>query len=708
MRAGMMIGTPGGGVDDSTSKGRRVAILGGGLGSLTTAYELSSRGYDITVYQLGWRLGGQGASGRNQANGRIEEHGLHIWFGFYYNAFKMMRAIYDELNEGPFTRVEDAFVGADDHLFLEHFGDDVRRWLVQFPPDHDFPGTGDSPLPTPGDILERLVFRLKDHFGTHLDPHVPPMTTVPSAATHPLLAMLLAKIRTGVVHPEQAAVGPGVSDALKVATALAPQADSDPAAAAALGGLLHEIGAHVQTWLSEVAHDQLRRAFILFDLGVTIAKGMVNDHVFTEGFASLDQYDFREWLTRHGASPQASSSAVVQGFYDASFAYEDGRSDRPNVAAGVALRCALRIVFCYKGHVLYKMNAGMGDTIFAPLYKVLRKRGVKFEFFHRVTSLEPGPLSAGPASPRGIARIHLARQVDLKQGPYDPLITVKELACWPSTPLTDQIVNGDQLADVDLESYWNGWQNVAPVILEAGTDYDLVVLGISIGALPPICQLLLAEGEPAQQQWADMFAKVKTVRTQGVQLWCRRDVAQTGWGAPNGIIACASEPEASWADFSQVLGREVWPAAAGVNGLFYGCGPVADTKPAIPPPDQKGFPAEQLQQAKALSDRFLAHSASPLWPDATGASGLDAAVIVSRYDRVNIDPSERYVLTVKGSPSAKLRPDGSGFANLFLTGCWVANGVNLSSVEGTVMAGMAAAAAITGEPITIVGDEDWQ
>ena len=51
---------------NSTSPRPRVAILGGGLGSLTTAYELSSRGYDITLYQMGWRLGGQGASGRNQ------------------------------------------------------------------------------------------------------------------------------------------------------------------------------------------------------------------------------------------------------------------------------------------------------------------------------------------------------------------------------------------------------------------------------------------------------------------------------------------------------------------------------------------------------------------------------------------------------------------------------------------------------------------
>ena len=41
-------------------------------------------------------LGGKGASGRNAEYGeRIEEHGLHIWFGFYDNAFKTIQAAYE-------------------------------------------------------------------------------------------------------------------------------------------------------------------------------------------------------------------------------------------------------------------------------------------------------------------------------------------------------------------------------------------------------------------------------------------------------------------------------------------------------------------------------------------------------------------------------------------------------------------------------------
>ena len=68
---------------------------------MATAWELTAphhQGrYQVTVYQEGWRLGGKGASGRGE-NGRIEEHGLHIWLGFYDNAFRMMRACHAELD----------------------------------------------------------------------------------------------------------------------------------------------------------------------------------------------------------------------------------------------------------------------------------------------------------------------------------------------------------------------------------------------------------------------------------------------------------------------------------------------------------------------------------------------------------------------------------------------------------------------------------
>ena len=77
--------------------------LGGGVGALCAAVALSEidpkgEKYEITLYQLGWRLGGKCASGRNAEYGqRIEEHGLHIWAGFYDNAFTVMRVVCNAL-----------------------------------------------------------------------------------------------------------------------------------------------------------------------------------------------------------------------------------------------------------------------------------------------------------------------------------------------------------------------------------------------------------------------------------------------------------------------------------------------------------------------------------------------------------------------------------------------------------------------------------
>ncbi len=77
----------------------KIVVLGGGTSALTAVYEITNKAnwkedYDITIYQLGWRLGGKGASGRNRKTAnRIEEHGLHLWFGFYDNAFDMIQRV---------------------------------------------------------------------------------------------------------------------------------------------------------------------------------------------------------------------------------------------------------------------------------------------------------------------------------------------------------------------------------------------------------------------------------------------------------------------------------------------------------------------------------------------------------------------------------------------------------------------------------------
>src|SRR5690606_36813742 len=82
----------------------KVAVIDGGCSAMAAAWQLSkpehAGRYAITVYQLGFRLGGKGASGRG-VHDRIDEHGLHLWLGFYENAFALIREVYQELDRDP-------------------------------------------------------------------------------------------------------------------------------------------------------------------------------------------------------------------------------------------------------------------------------------------------------------------------------------------------------------------------------------------------------------------------------------------------------------------------------------------------------------------------------------------------------------------------------------------------------------------------------
>ena len=99
----------------------------------------------------------------------------------------------------------------------------------------------------------------------------------------------------------------------------------------------------------------------------------------------------RRLLPRDGASDDAVKSPVLSGGYDLAFAFRGGDPTRPSMAAGVALENAARLFFTYKGAMFWKMQAGMGDVVFAPLYQVLRRRGVRFQFFHRLDNVQLAP-----------------------------------------------------------------------------------------------------------------------------------------------------------------------------------------------------------------------------------------------------------------------------------------------------------------------------
>ena len=222
-------------------------------------------------------------------------------------------------------------------------------------------------------------------------------------------------------------------------------------------------------------------------------------------------------------------------------------------------------------------------------------------------------------------------------GEYRPLFDVPmtggTLPCWPDAPFYEQLVQGEALkaSGANLESDWCGWPDAGQVLLEAGKDFDHVVLGIPVGALKEICRPLLDAKVPAAPRWAAMLNGVKTVQTQSMQLWFNRDIWDLGWearvmptqsGAPveRTVLDAYADPFNSWADMTHLLPAETWPDTPGCpKSLIYLCGTLPDEN--VPPPGtDPTFPKRQLARVRSIAGDWLDENTAGVWPRA-GAVG---------------------------------------------------------------------------------------
>jgi uncharacterized protein with NAD-binding domain and iron-sulfur cluster len=729
---------------DPPAPKQKIAVLGGGMAALTAVFELTSlpgheERYDITVYQTGWRLGGKGASGRNAARAdRIEEHGLHVLIGFYHDTFSVLRRCYAELARpagAPLATLDEAVKPHDLIVLADLVDGRWEPWPLRFPPIPGEPGE-DAPAPLrPWGYLKQVVAWMYRFFTDAPEIHrlVPdldedeadvdadlgrerpaPVRAAPSRTRGESASATRAAAASerGPVDPDrlvavigdlQRSEGRGMNSRaptvyatfLYLAHLLGESGILDP------GPRVVWLLERFRGWLGRAVErgvagsSPLRRLWTVLDLGITAVIGAVTDGVdrAPDGWFSIDDHDLRAWLKKHGASALTCDGALVRGFYDLMF------TTPGNAAAGTLLHAALRLALDYKGSVFQKMQAGMGDVVFAPLYQVLRRRGVKFAFFHRVDNLE---LSGDG---RRIAAVEMGRQVRTR-GEYEPLRDVNGLPCWPSEPLHEQLEEGEVLraSGENLESFWTTWPDAERRRLEAGRDFDEVILGISIGALPFLCKELIAASKP----FADMVAHVRTTQTQAVQLWFEGSLDALGWPLGSPVLDAFAKPFDTWADMTHLLPQERWPAGTAPGSLAYLCSHLADDED-VPGRQDAGYPERQARRVRANAVAWLDESARHLWPAAVGKEGgfawgrlSDGARREGRerfegqYWRATFCPSERYVLAVPGSTRFRLGPGESGFENLVLAGDWVRTGMNAGCLEGAVMGGMEAARVIAG------------
>jgi uncharacterized protein with NAD-binding domain and iron-sulfur cluster len=693
------------------SERRRVAILGGGAGSLAAAFELTAtpelrEKYDITVYQLGWRCGGKGASGRRTVGGgaeRIEEHGLHVWFGFYENAFDVMRRIYEELDrpEGaPLRTWRDAFHPTNEVVLCDDTDDD--RWIPRhfhFPPNDGTPG-----IPTESPSLHRLMH---DAIHTLRLVEPPVKSSLQLRALDKFFDGFLLAMEKVLAGDDDSKLADVLEDFLRFAKPILHLgADAEHAEEPLICRFLRLL-----TDIIWKLTDGDRYA-MTFDVTATVFRGILVDDlddVHKGGFGQVNDEEFMAWMARHGARPETlAESTILRAFYQLCFGYQDGDREQPCIAAGKALQAMLRMCLGYRGAIMWKMQAGMGDAIFAPMYEALTARGVRFEFFTEVTNIG--------VSPDGqlVDRIGLRRQAKIAAGTdaYNPLLPDPGgLLSWPAEPLYDQLEGGiDVYRDVRFEACQSG-PDARDEELEVGKDFDDVVLGMSVASLPPVTQELAA----ADPKFQAMLDHAMTVATQALQVWMKKPPEELGPENPAGMVSGAYlKPLDTLCDMSHLLPREGWPAGDGVVSLGYLCGTME--QPADDDQD------EADQRAFAAGVEHLKTKALVLWPgaedpnkpgafdwdllyDATGSTGEDR--VRAQYWRANIFGSERYVLTPPGSIQHRMRPGGATPSNLALAGDWTRNGICGGSVEAAVTSGKLASQHLSGHPAVVPGTEGW-
>jgi uncharacterized protein with NAD-binding domain and iron-sulfur cluster len=706
----------------------RVAIVGGGCAAMTTAFELTRpehRGrYAVTVYQVGWRLGGKGASGRGP-NGRIEEHGLHLWMGFYENAFRIVRECYAELGRDPgscpIATWTDAFsplgsIGVADR------GADGRWdvWSASLPPEEGFPGDGfaNGERFTAEEYFRRTVRLLRTLFDELLarlglasaDGETSAGAGAPDATDREGLIAFMGRIAE---YAELASLAAVVQAIRALETVLGSLGDYPENLVLRF---IEAIAGHARQLLERrIDPDpELRRIWQVMDLVLATLRGEVRFGLVTDprGFDAIDEYDCREWLLLNGASEKSVDCGFLRALYDLGFSYEDGDPSRPRISAGQALRSTVRAFFTYRGAFFWRMNAGMGDVVFAPLYEVLRRRGVRFEFFHRLERVRlADPAALRPGEERHVVALELDVQAHVRGGAaYEPLVDVQGLPCWPSQADYRQLEEGERLLTdgVDFESHWDQ-RRVATRTLEVGRDFDLVVLGIGLGAVPSVCGELVA----TNARWRAMVDHVRTVATQAFQVWLAPPLDDLGWRRGPIVVCGFEEPFDTWADMRHLLAAE---GRSEARTLAYFCNALPDEGP-LPSRRDPAFPEGQRARVRANAIRFLREDLRHLWPSATdraggfrwrelvggdgrasGAAAADERAFDSQFWTANVNPSDRYVLSLPGSSRYRISPLDRTYDNLTIAGDWTDCGLNAGCVEAAVMSGRLAAHSISRRP----------
>ncbi|GAA4829082.1 FAD-dependent oxidoreductase [Algivirga pacifica] len=717
---------------------KKVAIFGGGIAGLSTAWKLTEQPdweskYDITIYQMGWRCGGKAGTTIGE-NGRIEETGVHIFQGWYDHAFQLVKEVYayskaEKINEdGAFQSWEDAFIKNPVTLMVEENDQgEWKNWPFVFPCNDLEPGTDQQV--TFGVLLKEVVAMglqvlLGSPYQTNPKQREKTLSkwqyytfykkALKSAGSSQKLEdnfLLSLAEKTTNFHQKVNAL---IERILK----LENKEDSTVSLLSSIEKLLSKCSSPVFRFL-EKKNETFRRVLQTLRLLMTCVKGVYTDVYDSKTgdyeWEKINHLDFRDWLRAHGATEHTIRSVVVEFLYKGTFG-NSYHGETGKVAADIAIRMMLMIP-SYKGSFVWNLKGGTGGSFIAPLFVALKHKGVRFEFFHKLKEVK---YSDGHA----IKEIIVDQQVSLREGldTYNPIVKQKGVFQWTNQPDYDQL---DPLQahllkerEINLESHWAEWNEGEELLLKEGHDFDIAVLATSVKPLKYTCPEIIEH----RQSWKNMVNHIGTTPTLNVQFWMQDNIQGLGmdlqrWGMDKKAYANTVIYENqlySWTSMTFVEPYECWPEESRPQQVSYWCGTWNPTE-KVPGPFDKDFPERQLKLLKKETKQWMDQHMGWFWPNAMkkGNKEFDFQKLQTvpsdlsgeekfeqQFFQVNVDPNMEYVIARPGTNKYRLKADETGYANLYFSGDWINFGLNVGYMEGTVIAGLQAAQCILNQHFT--------
>jgi hypothetical protein len=256
----------------------------------------------------------------------------------------MIRRCYAEQNRPtgtPLATWQDAFKPKQDVLWEEYINGQWKHWQLTLPGNGNLPGNG-AQLKSDWEyfkhVIQLLVKYAEDVLASEL-------SVFPKSISIPKwLSGLLENLEFWKKNKSTAgasAVELFLHDALAHALSLADQLEGQPSrhSLASHRGIIFFLEEFAKWLFGQIeslldSNDTLRRLWIFVDLTVSILKGVLVDGVLTHGWNVINDYNWVDWLAKHGASPSTLNSAVVRGWHDYFFAYYEGDPNQPCIDSG--------------------------------------------------------------------------------------------------------------------------------------------------------------------------------------------------------------------------------------------------------------------------------------------------------------------------------------------------------------------------------------